>query len=159
MLGQADWLVSVWVWSVLVALDEFNCSLWLEAKSFDVNCTQLKRRSYTARFGSAILLPTCLNVPCVDYFRHIMSEPVSCVCVCMCECRGREIERERERPSKLSRPFSLLPDQKMMTQWWFGQVKHFVFVLYSSHAKRPELRRPQKIRYYAPKSEDRRGFV
>lgn len=103
-------------------------------------------------------------------YLHVWMSPVSIildilwvsrfpVCVCMCECRGREIERERERPSKLSRPFSLLPDQKMMTQWWFGQVKHFVFVLYSSHAKRPELRRPQKIRYYAPKSEDRRGFV
>ncbi len=148
MVGQVDWFVSVWVWSVLVALDDFNCSLWLEAKRFDVNCTQLKWRSYTARFGSAILLPTHLKVLCVDCLDILWASlfPVG-VCVCLwgvCVCaegeRLRETDREKDLPN-----FPDLFLYFLIRKWWHNNdtIKHLVFVLYSSHAKRPELTGPR----------------
>ncbi len=170
MVGQVDWFLSVWVWSVLVALDDFNCSLWLEAKRFDVNCTRFKWRSYTARFGSAILLPTHLKVLCVDYFRHTMSEHVSCGCVCVCVSVGGSVcvcvcvcaEGERLRETDREKDLPNFPDlflYFLIRKWWHNNdtIKHLVFVLYSSHAKRPELYRPQKSGITPHKSEDSQG--
>lgn len=130
MVGQVDWFVSVWVWSVLVALDDFNCILWLEAKSFDVNCTQLKRRSYTVRFGSAILLPTHLKVPCVDYFRHIMSEPVSCGCVCVCVCAEGGRLRETDRERKTFQTFQTFFFTSWSEKWWHNNDLDRYNILY-----------------------------
>ncbi len=80
------------------------------------------------------------------------------VCVCVCVCaegeRLRETDREKDLPN-----FPELFLYFLIRKWWHNNdtIKHLVFVLYSSHAKRPELYRPQKSGITPHKSEDSQG--
>ncbi len=95
---------------------------------------------------------------CLDILWASLFPVGVCVCLWVCVCaegeRLRETDREKDLPN-----FPDLFLYFLIRKWWHNNdtIKHLVFVLYSSHAKRPELYRPQKSGITPHKSEDSQG--